>query len=705
MGRVWHALHLPLQALVEARGILFPWVPVCMATGIGLWFALPWEPGLPFYLAAVGVLLAALTLRFRGPERSHAFALAAVAVMLGVLAVGARAHLVAGPVLSFRYYGPVEGRIVVIDRSQSDVMRLTLDRVVLERLSPSRTPLRVRVSLHGKQGFFVPEPGQTIILTGQLSAPEGPVEPGGFDFQRMAWFDRLGAVGYSRSPALLLAPPLPGVQSVNRLRSRIKSAVEARVAGDPGAFAAALLTGDRSGIGLGVLDDLRRSNLAHLLAISGLHMGLLVGFVFAALRYGLALVPPLALRLPVRKIAAGVALVAGGFYLAVSGGNVATERAFVMVAVMLVAVLFDRRALSLRSVAIAAALLLLVQPETLLEPGFQMSFSATVALVAGFGALRGRFRHGAMPGWLTPVFTLVFSSALAGFATAPFAAAHFNRIADYGLLANLLAVPLMGTLVMPAAVLASLLAPFGLEAPALWLMAQGTGWILFVAHWVAGLDGAVIGVPGPGPWVLQLLSLGGLWLILWRGRVRLAGLLALVLAFGLWFNVARPPLLISGDGALVGVMGPSGRALSAPRGGGFVARNWLENDGDLTDQQTAAMRPGFDGPKARRLFRIGNWRAVQLKGKAAAAALPAACGGADLVILAARLETLPPQGCQVIDARLLGQTGALAIWPASDGSLWLRPTRTARRLWSGKAVAAVAPTRLSPPAVLLAQDQ
>ena len=652
-----------------------------------------------FYFGVSAGLAAAVALRLHGPEAWHPFVVALACAAFGVLAAGARAHLVAAPVLQFRYYGAVEGRIVTIDRSQSDMLRLTLDQVVLERVPPARTPARVRVSLHGDQEFFTPQPGQLIVLTGHLSAPEGPVEPGGFDFQRMAWFDRLGAVGYTRSPALLLAPPEHGVQRINRLRNNIKTSVEVRIPGDPGAFAAALMTGDRSDIGQETLNDLRKSNLAHLLAISGLHMGLLVGFVFATLRYGLALIPALALRVPGKKIAAGVALAAGGFYLGLSGGNVATERAFVMVAVMLVAVLFDRRALSLRSIAIAAVLLLALQPETLLEPGFQMSFSATVALVAGFGALRGRFRQGAMPAWVTPVFTLVFSSALAGFATAPFAAAHFNRIADYGLMANLLAVPLMGTLVMPAAVLAGVLAPFGLEGAPLWAMEQGTRWILFVAHWVAGLEGSVTAVPSPVPWVLPLIALGALWVVLWRGGVRFAGLVPVVAGFALWSTAERPPLLISPDGALIGLMGAEGRAMSAERGAGFAAKNWLENDGDLSDQETAARRAGFMGPKAQRGFDLGGWKVVQLKGKVAAAALPAACARADLVILAGKLEGGAPNGCQVIDETMLNQTGALAVWLTEDGKLRLQPTSTASRLWNRRTTDRQGPD--TPPTLLL----
>ena len=196
---------------------------------------------------------------------------------------------------------------------------------------------------------------------------------------------------------------------------------------------------------------MRASNLAHLLAISGLHMGLMAGVVFAALRLAFALVPPLVLRLPARSIAAAGALAAAAFYLALSGGNVATQRAFVMVAVMLCALMIGRRAISLRGVAIAATIVLVLRPEALMGPGFQMSFAATTALVAVFGWMRdGEIRLG--PKWLQPVVAVVISSAVAGFATAPIAAAHFNAIAQYGLLANLASVPLMGVLVIPAAV-------------------------------------------------------------------------------------------------------------------------------------------------------------------------------------------------------------------------------------------------------------
>lgn len=666
------------------RGRLFVWVPVGMGLGIALWLSWPGEPGAGAYGAAFGLALAGL-LAWRTPSVVAGAAGAAVlAASVGFLSIGARSDRVAGPVLSFRYHGPLEGRVVEVDRSQSDRLRLTLDHVVLERVPPDRTPRRVRVSLHGDQGFVDPVPGMRVMMTAHLSPPDGPVEPGGFDFQRMAWFRSLGAVGYTRTPVLAQGPPVGWDTRVTGLRMAISASVQAALPGEPGAFAAAILTGDRSGIGQPTVQALRDSNLAHLLAISGLHMGLLTGFVFVAIRVGLALVPPVALRVPGKKVAAVVALAAAAFYLALSGGNVATERAFVMVAVMLGAVLLDRRAISLRSVALAAVAILLVQPESMAEPGFQMSFAATSALVAGFAVLRDRGLMRRLPGWAQPVAMLVMSSSLAGFATAPIAAVHFNRYADYGLLANLAAVPLMGTVVIPAAVVAAVLAPFGAERPALWVMEQGTRWILGVAHTVAGWPGAVSLVAEPAGHVLPVVAVGGLLLILLRGPVRLAGAVMLAGALATWGGAGRPELLIAGDGGLLGLIGPQARAMSAAKGNGFAAAVWLENDGDRASQELAALRAGFSGGKGDRRFVLGGVTAAHLTGKGAADRVAATCAEVAVVVLAGQADARPP-GCLVIDQTVLAQTGPLAVRLRDGGGWQFAATRPAQpRRWSGQ---------------------
>ncbi len=668
-----------LDALEAQRGHLFPWVPVGLATGIGGYFALPAEPA-PYEWMALGMLaLVSLAGTLWASERQAPLFLLALLVLCGALLAGARAQMVAAPVLDYRFYGAVSGRIVEVDRSLSDKPRVTLDRVWMEDQAVDRTPERVRVSLHGRQGFTPLLPGRIVMMTAHLSPPPGPSEPGGFSFRRLAWFARLGAVGYTRNPVVALAPAEGGAaQMLSRARNALSAAIRTRIPGDSGAFAAAILTGDRSAISRRTLQALRDSNLAHLLAISGLHMGLLSGFVFAATRFGLALVPPVALRWPVKKIAAGVALPAAAIYLALSGGNVATQRAFVMVAVMLVAVLFDRRALTLRAVALAAVIVLVLRPESLTGPGFQMSFAATAALVAVFGFLRNwpedRWRP---PRWLRPVLAVVISSVVAGLTTAPIAAAHFNQVAQYGLLANLLSVPLMGTVVIPAAVVAAILAPFGLAFPGLEVMRLGIAWILGVAHWVAGLDGATWPVVMPAPAVLPLLALGGVWLILWQGRPRLAGLAPIAAAFILWGVTERPALLIADSGGLIGVLTSQGRVLSKPGGDGFVARSWLENDGDAATQPVAHDRAGLTGAPGMRRAEVAGQGVVQLSGRGWANRLERACGLGWVVT--ARVVNLPvPSGCVLLDRRALRQTGAIAVYADRHG-----PRRVSARQIAG----------------------
>ncbi len=671
-----------LDALGAVRGRLMIWAPVFLSLGIGGYFALKVEPG-PFVLMPVAVVtMIFATLGWRGPERLRIPATGLALVLAGLVLAAYRAHSVAAPVLHFRYYGPVEGRIVDIDRSFSDQTRLTLDRVVLEDIPPDRTPARVRVALHGDQGFIRPVPGLTVIFSAHLSPPEGPVEPGGFDFQRLAWFSGLGAVGYTRSPVLALEPPEGRLALLAfRLRMAISGAMQARIGGQPGAFAAALMTGDRSGVERTTTDALRGSNLSHLIAISGLHMGLLTGFVFASCRYGLALVPPVALRINTKKLAAIVAIFVAAFYLILAGPSVATRRAFIMVAVMLVAVLVDRRAISLRSVAIAAIIVLWIEPESLVEPGFQMSFGATVALIVVFQPWAKMQHH--IPALLRPVAMLLISSMAAGFATAPIAAAHFNRIAEYGLLANLLAVPLMGTVVMPAAVVAALLAPLGLEAPALWVMGKGTAMILAIAHSVSGLEGAVVAVTAPPMVALPLIALGGLLALIARAIwLRGVGAGGMVAALVLWSMVERPALLVSSDGAIAGLLGAEGRALTKPKGAGFVAKSWLEADGDLAEQDAAFVRMGFQGPKGALTADLSGTTIAHFSGKGSAGRAGDACNGGALVILSE--EWSGPAGpCLMYDKSKLRETGALAVYVGSDGLRILTARDAAGdRLWN-----------------------
>jgi competence protein ComEC len=652
------------QVLAQ-RGALFPWLPVVLSVGIAAYFSLRSEPSIVLLWAAAGgaFTFTILTLRV-GAALGPVFIGLAVA-LAGFGWAGTRAHLVSAPVLDWRYYGPVEGRLVGLDRSASDAVRLTFDQVVLRGIAPDQTPARVRISLHGDQGFTDLMAGGKYIVTAHLSGPRGAVEPGGFDFRRHAWFLRLGAIGYTRTPVLALEHR-QGEVGLLHFRLSLADRVRAALPGQSGAMAAALLTGDRSGVSQKTLKDLRYTNLAHLLAISGLHMGLLVGVVFFAVRYVLACVPWVALRWPIKRMAAFAALLAATGYLALSGGNVATERAFIMAAVALTAVMLDRRALSLRAVALAAMIVLILRPEALMSPGFQMSFAATTALVSVFTAFRSDSGW-PVPNWVKPILATVLSSAVAGFATAPVAMAHFNILSHYGLFANLSTVPLMGIWVIPWGAIAMMVMPLSLEYFPLMAMGWGIDWILFVADQITRWPGVRSSIPSPTAAVLPVMALGAAWLVIWQGWGRLIGIVPIFLSVLFWFGTDRPDILISEDGGLVGVRTDDGLALNRSKGSRFVASSWLENDGTLRSQSDAAALWPEKSP-----IRI-------VRGKRQAAAFKG-CEGHELVISNQPLgDDLP---CTVWDPpRLLGQS--VAGWQSKNGWYFITErTRSGSRLWS-----------------------
>ena len=690
------------------RAGLMVWVPVILSCGIGLWFALRFEPGRAAYLAvaaaAAGLVAAAAVVRRRalagriGWERADVLRLLATALALactGFLLAGLRAHRVAAPVLDFRYYGPIEGRVAGIDRSARDRMRLTLDHVVLRDMAPDRTPRQVRLSLTEPQDL--PPPGQRVMLTGHLGPPPGPAEPNGFDFRRASFFDGLGAVGYTRNPVVTVAPAPPRLLDATALRLRLSRAMQEAIGGQEGAVAAALMTGDRSGIAEATNQTMRDSNLYHIVSISGLHMSMLAAFVYGALRLALAAIQATVGRRfagwPIHKAAATGALAASAGYLWLSAGGVPTERAFLMVAVMLGAILLDRRAISLRTVAVAAIAILAVAPEALVTPGFQMSFAATASLILVFPAWS---RHANRLPWIVRgAALLVLSSLIAGIATSPIAAAHFNRSAQYGLIANLLVVPVMGAVVMPAGVIAAVLGPLGLAGPALWAMGLGTRWMLFVGERVADWGGAVLAVPAP-PWIV--LPLGGVgatvallaldapagrraarWLV--RGGVAL-----LLAAAVIWVTARRPDLLVAGDGSVVGVMTAQGRALAKPAGA-FTADSWLRADGDVAGADLAAARPAWSGAKGTRETAFAGRPLVHLSGKGAADRVAAACAGGGIVVLHGAAPAGADGPCLLLDERRLRDTGAQAAWVSGGEIRWLSAeAASGARLWSSARV-------------------
>lgn len=652
------------------------WLPVAFGAGIGLYFALPEEPPLWLGLAlAFGALLAAILGRAQAALLVPAIAL--VAIGAGLAAAQWRAAMAAAPVLDQRW-GParLDGRVVAVE-IRPEGRRVILDTLDLAGMAPARTPAHVRVNLRGRAAEAALRPGERVTLRAILMPPPGPAAPGAYDFQRQAWFDRLGAVGYA------VAPPrvIDGVASssgwklkINALRQRVVERTMAAIPGPAGAIAAALLTGEMGAIPPDVMAAMRDSGLAHLLSISGLHIGLVASIVFVVVRQILALIPRVALAYPIKKWAAVAAFLAITFYTLFATPGVPTQRSWLMTSIVLFAVLIDRTAITMRLVAWAAFAVLALLPESLLGPSFQMSFAAVLALIAAWEVVRERFASWRAGGGvarraLVGLAGVGMTTLVAGFASAPYALYHFNRFAAFGLIANLIAVPLTGLWVMPLAVAAALLWPPGLQDWALVPMGWGVEGIIFVAEKVAGWGGAVALLPAMPVWGLIAVTLGGLWLCLWQTRWRLAGVPVLLLGL-LSIAFARgPDVLVSGDGKLVAVRGADGLLqLSSDRAAPLTRDSWLRRAG----QEEMALWPSegasVDGmlacDPAGCLYRARGQVVALVRDPAA---LSEDCAAASVVVAVVPVRRKCASAEAVIDKFSLWRDGGHAVWLERGG--------------------------------------
>lgn len=668
------------------RDRLVLWLPVAYGTGILMYFALPREPPptvVPLaWLATAALVLAPFASTKLAPARFPLLLLACLAAGLGCGKW--RSDHVAAPVLKRPATFNLEGRVRLVE-PRGTRMRLLLDELSVEGLAAERTPERLRVTTPARSGLV---PGARVRLRARLLPPSGPSWPRGYDLARQAWFERVGAVGYALGHLVILeqAETRAVADHIAALRQELALAARARIGGDAGGVAAALLTGLRGDISDRVWREMQASGLAHLLAISGLHLGLVAGAVFVAGRFLFALIPPLALRIPARKPAAVAALVASFGYLLLAGAPVPTRRAFVMVAVALFAVIIDRNPLSMRLVAVAAGVVLGLQPEAVVSVSFQMSFAAVIALIAWFErrsdaitADGAQAPSGLIARLWAYLRMVLITTLLASLATMPFAAFHFQKVATYGVAANLLAVPLTAFWIMPVGLIGLALYPFGLAGPAFDLMGLGVRALLAIAHSVSALPGASVAVAAWPNAALALFVAGGLWLTLWRQSWRFAALpiLALATALGLF---ARPPdLLASPRLAQLALRTGDGVMLLQERvRDAFLRRQWqaaMLADKVISPPPRATAHPTItctvrdcvvdDGPGARIAV-------VFLPD-----ALAEACRRADLVITALRAPKCA--NARVIDGVALRSSGGLAIW-LEDGGYHLETVAEARGL-------------------------
>lgn len=672
------------------------WIPVFLGAGVALYFSIHTEP--PAHsalLVALPIILGLICLpRGRLPlVRMWLFALLLAAI--GFELAQLRTWSLTAPTLSeIDRPRTVSGQVFKVSQMSPSGVKLLLSPSSIEHVKAEDLPRRLKVTVRSKRPDLMP--GDWVEFPAILGPPPGPVSPGAFDFRRLYWFDQIGGVGFAIGTVKLIDPQRKNTfwetcaLTAARFRASVTSRIQLSLPGEEGAVASALMTGERTAISKDDLQALRDSGLAHLLAISGLHMGLAGFGIFLAVRFLLSLSETLTLHYPIKKWAAGAALFGILFYLVASGMAVSAQRAFIMAGVVFIAMMLDRSAFTLRTVAIAATAIICVTPEVVVEAGFQMSFSAVICLVAAYEFIRSQNFSYVARFWDRPaawsaiyVVGIIITSLVASMATSPMAAYHFHRVPHYSVLGDLVAMPLMAFVVMPSAIVTFLTIPFGLEYAPLQLMGWGIRQILSVGQYVSAIPGAVTGVPAWPPAAFGLIVLGGLWLCLWRETWRVLGLPIMATGLTIGLMTDQPDILVSGDGNQVLYRSQSGFVALDARRKKFEAEAWLRRAGDLRPLKAAASKDSAphrcDATGCAATLHTQHLMAISLD----LDSLYEDCMRADVVISVRpiRGECIGPE--LVIDKFDLWRNGTYAIWLTQDAiSYTTNKAAEGDRLWT-----------------------
>lgn len=650
------------------------WAPVAFGGGCAAYFGLKSEPAV--WPMVFGALFAAGL--WLGARRLAWPRLAVLPLMLltcfafGMAVSKLRTDAVAAPIApAMAEPTVVEGWVIDVDSPGSVGPRVVIAPVRIQGLLPEATPERIRATVRGP----APEPGQAVRLFALINPPPAPASPGAYDFGLNAYFQSLGGVAFSlgETRRAWLAPPPWNVRAamwVNSLRYDLAQRIVARLGERTGGIAAAMTTGHEVWLNPDEVQVMRDSGLAHILSISGLHMAVVGGFAFFLVRLLVAAWPWLALRVSGKKVAAWAGLVAVGGYLVVSGHPPPAERAAITASIAFLAVLLDRPAISMHALAVAALIVLLLQPEAIVTPGFQMSFAATAALVALVEAWPVRPREISAP---LPILIIqragawlgiaILASLVAGAATGPFAMQHFNRTAMYGLLANLMTAPVSDFLIMPALALGAVLEPFGLGGPFLWLAGQGIALMLAIGGWTASLPGAVKTIASAPDYVLPIAFVGVLFCCLWQGPLRWVGL-PFAAAVMLWPRAPTPDVWI-GDGGTNGAYVENGQAVvirTAVRE--FAVDVWTRRRGVPPVQRATeawACTRASCAPAEVNTAPLAMWWGRRAPSPEEIDAL---CRSAPVVSVRATVAALPPscEGRLVLDSADYARGGAVELW-------------------------------------------
>lgn len=662
------------RTLTAGNGLA--WLAIMVGAGLLIYFALPYEPS---FVALLGALGLGLVWAWRERENPKILILSMACALVAGAALGAgHARFASGSQLLTEDVAEVTGRIIRLEQRSPSRARLTLDRLTIEDIAPDTTPRRVRLTVIADAGDLAA--GDRIRVLARLGPPPEPAMPGARNMRKELFFQGIGGTGFSYGRAEKLSADNESgaiTTALSRLRQTLASRYAAQLSGDAGVLAATLLVGVRDGLSEDALEALRRAGLAHLLAISGMHMAMMTLSAMTVFYLALALHPRVAASRSALRWAGLAGLVVAIGYLGLSGASTATQRAFVMIVIALVATMAMRRAFTPRALAAAALVVLAISPVSLLGPSFQMSFAATLALVCTYGALSrsgaSLWLHRRVTGLPLPlrrplglVAGIAATSLIAGVATAPYAAYHFSVGAPLSLLGNVLALPFFSLIVMPFGLLALVMTPFGLEGVPLHAMGLGLDQVLRIAHWVGGMEGARLPIPAITPAALLLVTASGCLAALMVGWGRLLALVppAVLPMAGLFYPT--PALLIERTGqtvALVRDADDGARHLdrSNTRGSRFTVELWHQRL--ALDVDAASPATGWSCDPLGCIAELSDGRLIAHVHDPAA--FQEDCRLA--AVLVTSLNT--PAGCAaplIVDGRMLQDAGAIALIEQPD---------------------------------------
>ncbi len=476
-----------------------------------------------------------------------------------------------------------------------------------KNFSVLETPYRIRLNIRTDIDPNI-KIGDRVALKAVLSPPpKRSTYPDAYDFSSYAFYEGIGATGYSISSVKLFKEKnVSHIKTfISNLRQYVTKRILAAAPEESKNIATALLTGERSAIDTDTLQSIRNSGLGHLLAISGLHIAIIMAGIYTLSRFIFALLYTFCLYHNCKKIAAINAIFCGFLYLCLTGFPISAQRAYIMACLFFMAILIDRKTISMRILAVAATIILILSPASVLHVSFQMSFAAVTALIAFFerpipkaGNLHGnpsifeRLTNSYPDEMLEMtyffkikkyVLGIILSSVVATMATMPFAIYHFGHFAIYGVVANLIAIPLTTLWIMPWGMLCLVLIPFGMEQYALYPMHLGIEALKITAQAVNAFPSSNMLVAHISQYYLSAVIIGGLWLCLWQHKLRVLGAAVILLATIIYFPLFHrtPDIIINEDGKLYAIKAADGQLyLSSLQKARYARRQWLQMTGN-----------------------------------------------------------------------------------------------------------------------------